>query len=66
MMIEAELKHWARSCLSKRYYATQAQAGKAARHRHSNGGPKLRSYFCSYCGGHHLTKQPLQPAAVPA
>lgn len=64
MMIEAELRHWARSCLSKKYYLTQAVAEQAAKRRRRCGAPKLRSYYCRFCGGHHLTKQPREEALM--
>lgn len=53
-----------RSCGRKSRYSTQAEAELKASTLKLYGVPTLRAYECRYCGGWHLTKQPLMSEVV--
>lgn len=46
------------SCRRKKRYATHSEATRKAKRAGMKRGVKLRVYFCNFCGGFHLTKQP--------
>lgn len=48
-----------RMCLCKNRYATVAEANSTKEDREANTGKLLRSYYCHYCGGYHLTSKSL-------
>jgi hypothetical protein len=54
------------SCLAKKRYSTEAHAMEIAAKCLRLRGAVLRVYPCSYCGGHHLTRQrrPPNPTGV--
>lgn len=59
-MSDAELRHWARSCLSKCRYGTPERATAKAESLTRARRVKLYTYHCTYCGGWHLTRRLLR------
>lgn len=49
-----------RSCTRKSRYKTNQEAQKAARKMSFMYGTEMRSYYCRFCEGYHLTKKPLK------
>lgn len=49
------------SCLKKSRYSTQAKANRyMAKAQAERPEPKLRTYYCKWCAGFHITSKPLR------
>lgn len=55
--MSAPAASWLRGCLRKKRYSTGRFALKVAARMLRDRGVELRAYFCSYCGGWHLTSK---------
>lgn len=53
-------------CLHKNRYASLSEACLVMGVRETKSGKQLRSYYCPYCSGYHLTSQPLAPLPAAA
>lgn len=63
----SESQRYERECAGKRQYATKRAAKDSLSYSRARGGPDLKPYACTWCGGFHLGHANVAPwlLAVP-